>query len=48
MSPAQCRDVIAAMQEEWEDHHSIFPFVVAFGRKPGRLCGLGNEGEPDG
>jgi SAM-dependent methyltransferase len=30
----QCRDLITLMQHEWEEHHSTFPFVVAFGRKP--------------
>ena len=46
MSPAQCRDVIAAMQEEWEDHHSIFPFVVAFGRKPGASADSATKENP--
>ncbi len=35
VSPAEFRDLLHAMQAEWEQHHSRGTFVFAFGRKPG-------------
>jgi hypothetical protein len=28
------RQLVAAMQEEWEEHHTVSSFTVAVGRKP--------------
>ncbi len=31
----ECLELVTAMQQEWEDLHSTYSVVVAFGRKPG-------------
>jgi SAM-dependent methyltransferase len=31
----ECRELITAMQQEWEEHHTAYRFAVALGRKPG-------------
>lgn len=31
----ECRELVAAMQQEWEERHSTYSFAVAVGRKPG-------------
>ena len=30
----ECRELVTAMQREWEQHHTTFRPVIAFGRKP--------------
>jgi hypothetical protein len=31
----ECRELVTAMQQEWEELHSTYSVAVAFGRKPG-------------
>ena len=31
----ECRELVAAMQQEWEEHRGTYSFAIAMGRKPG-------------
>jgi len=35
VSERESAPLIAAMQQEWEEHHTVVKFAVALGRKPG-------------